>query len=419
MASSQVPGDCYIDMVNGVGPLGPGTGYNDRMGALAIEFAKLQPEDREFLRMMLAPEDTTVKHTLGPHHSSPVTPTVPTAGRAARDSILVLPQDRSGHGNGFMPPKFAMFAGDGQKGEVSYAQWRSEVMSTLRAGIYQEGMIVVNMRRSLRGRAAEVLLSMGDSVSVREVVDKFDVRFGDILPTDVTLEQFFSAKQRPMESMSSWACRLEELLGKIREPASLTAARGMLRSRFWTGIQSGQIKNALRHHFDQGASFEELVKQSRVVENDGSVVVNSSQAALVVEKGPIEEKLDMLIKEMKSLNTRVGNLEKKYSQLSMSSGMAPVPVQAPNPMSNMVSRGPECSNQSVHIPPVGHSASVSAQRRFTGKCYGCGQLGHKHNDPWCPRNRSVVTAAAVQLPEQPQMYTPSSAVQVETRQGNA
>ena len=167
-------------------------------------------------------------------------------------------------------------------------------------------MILVNMRYSLKGRAAEVLLSMGDAESVREVVDKFDVRFGDILPTDVTLEQFFSAEQWPMESMSSWAYWLEELLDQIRQPASLTAARGMLRSRFWTGIQSGQIKNALRCHFDQGAPFEELVKQSKVVENDGSVFVNSSQAALVVNKGPIEEKLNMLVKKIKSLNTRVG-----------------------------------------------------------------------------------------------------------------
>ena len=106
-------------------------------------------------------------------------------------------------------------------------------------------------------------------------VDKFVVRFGDILPTDVTVEQFFSAK--PMESISSWACQLEELLGKIKEP-NLTAARGMLRSRFWMGIPKGRIKNALKHYFDQGASFEELVKQSRLLENDGSVVFNSSQA---------------------------------------------------------------------------------------------------------------------------------------------
>ena len=76
------------------------------------------------------------------------------------------------------------------------------------------------------------------------MVDKFAVRFGDILPTGVIVEQFFSAK--PMESIASWACQLEELLGKIKEP-NLTAARGMLRSSFWVGIQSGRIKNALRH----------------------------------------------------------------------------------------------------------------------------------------------------------------------------
>ena len=118
MASSQVPGDCFIDMVNSVGPLWPDTRYNDRMGALAIEFAKLLPEDCGFLGMMLAPGDTNLKHTLGPHHSSPVTPTVPPASRAAQDNISILSQDRSGHGNGFIPQNFVVFVGDGQKGEV-------------------------------------------------------------------------------------------------------------------------------------------------------------------------------------------------------------------------------------------------------------------------------------------------------------
>ena len=114
-----------------------------------------------------------------------------------------------------MPPKLAAFSGEGLKNEPSYAQWRSEVQSILRAGLYQEPMIMTNVRRSLRGRAADVLLAMGTDVRVQQVLDKFDVRFGDVCPTDMTLEKFFTARQLPTESMSAWGCRLEDIVSRI------------------------------------------------------------------------------------------------------------------------------------------------------------------------------------------------------------
>ena len=39
MASSQVPGDCYIDMVNCEGPSGLDPGFNEELGGIAIEYA--------------------------------------------------------------------------------------------------------------------------------------------------------------------------------------------------------------------------------------------------------------------------------------------------------------------------------------------------------------------------------------------
>ena len=65
---------------------------------------------------------------------------------------------------------------------------------------------------SLRGRATDVLLAMGSDATVRQILDKFDVRFGDIFPTDVTLEQFFTARQLLNESIAACGCRLEDLL---------------------------------------------------------------------------------------------------------------------------------------------------------------------------------------------------------------
>ena len=115
------------------------------------------------------------------HYSNPYTPFVPH-----------MPPPP--HYNTPVPPKFAMFSGEGQKNEPSYAQWRSEVHIIWRSGIYQEAIVMTNVRRSPRGRAADVLLAMGSEVSVQQLLEKLDVRFGDVHPSDRTLEQFFTAR---------------------------------------------------------------------------------------------------------------------------------------------------------------------------------------------------------------------------------
>ena len=162
-------------------------------------------------------------------------------------------------------------------------------------------MIIGNMRRSLRGRAADVLLAMGSEVSIEQILSKFDVRFGDVFPTDVTLEQFFTAKQLPNESIAAWGCRLEDLLSRVRDPISASAARSMLRSRYWSGIQSERIRGALRHHFDSGADFEFLLKHARMAEQESSARV--AQQSVTYNKQP--DKLDMILAQLKDLNTRV------------------------------------------------------------------------------------------------------------------
>ena len=74
-------------------------------------------------------------------------------------------------------------------------QWRFEVRGLVRDNIYSEPVIVQTLRRSLRGTAADVLLHMGESLKIDEVIDKMDKVFGNILPSEAVLKQFYSAKQ--------------------------------------------------------------------------------------------------------------------------------------------------------------------------------------------------------------------------------
>ena len=258
-----------------------------------------------------------------------------------------------------MPPKLGLFSGEGHKNEASYPQWRSEVESVVKTGIYQEAMVITNIRRSLRGRATDVLLAMGSDVNVRQILDKFDVRFGDIFPTDVTLEQFFTARQLPNESMSAWGCRLEDLLSRVRDPSSAATARSMLRSRYWSGIYSDRFRNALWHHFDDGADFESLLKCARIAEQEPSSAVAQQSVA-----GAQPDKLDQIPAQLKDLNVRVQELERKCSYCE-----SPLPMGVPHPTAPVAA---------TVVTPV-----VSSGRPFKGKCFDCGIMGHRRGSPEC------------------------------------
>ena len=186
-----------------------------------------------------------------------------------------------------------------------------------------------------------------------------DMRFGDIFPTDVTLEQFFTARHLLNESMAAWGCRLEDLLSRVRDPSSASAARSMLRSRYWSGIYSDRFRNALRHHFDDGADFESLLMYACIAEQEPSSAVAQQSVA-----GTQPDKLDQILAELKDLNVRVQELERKCHY-----GESPLPmgVQHPSvPVSATV------------VPPV-----VSNGRPFKEKCFDCGIMGHRHGGPEC------------------------------------
>ena len=267
-----------------------------------------------------------------------------------------------------MPPKLAAFSGEGLKNEPSYAQWRSEVQSILRAGLYQEPMIMTNVRRSLRGRAADALLAMGTDVRVQQVLDKFDVRFGDVCPTDMTLEKFFTARQLPTESMSAWGCRLEDIVSRIKDPGSAASAHSMLRTRYWTGIYSDKIRNALRHHFDDGADFESLLRQARIAEQEPTSMPVQQRAVV-----PGTDKLDEILRQLKELTCRVTELEKRCLYPSSS----PVP-----------SHPRQVVNSEAVLPVVTGLSAETERRQFQGRCFACGMLGHRRGSPQCANNQS-------------------------------
>ena len=88
------------------------------------------------------PADSGYSHRRDPSYNHPPLPQVPAPPASGFPSPV--------------PPKLGFFSGQGHKNEASYPQWRSGVESVVKTGIYQEAMVITNIRRSLRGRAADV-----------------------------------------------------------------------------------------------------------------------------------------------------------------------------------------------------------------------------------------------------------------------
>ena len=171
--------------------------------------------------------------------------------------------------------------------------------------------------------------------------------------------------------MSAWGCRLEDLLSRVTDSRSAAAARTMLHSRYWSGLYSDKIRNALRHHYDEGADFEALLRQARITEQQPSGA--TVQQAVTSQS---LDKLDAILKQLTQLTTRVQTLETKLAGMERPSTSSMHESQVLPSVSN-----PGSSGMSSTLAPTPSQQSC----QFPGRCYACGQPGHMRGSPNCPK----------------------------------
>ena len=80
---------------------------------------------------------------------------------------------------------------------------------------------------------------MPDYAGPSAVLTKLEGFFGDVLTGESLLQQFYSERQKPDESIASWACRLESLVTNAIEKGKISASakNDMLRSKFWVDLK--------------------------------------------------------------------------------------------------------------------------------------------------------------------------------------
>ncbi|ELT87417.1 hypothetical protein CAPTEDRAFT_208319 [Capitella teleta] len=138
-------------------------------------------------------------------------------------------------------------------------------------------------------------------------MEKMERIYGNVLPSEKILEEFYTARQGARESVAEWACRIEELVAQLerRDALSAGAAHGMLRTKFYSGLSRSQLRSALRHRFDGGESYAKLLVAARVAELEVSSV-GSNQVGV---ESMLNDKLDKVLEEMSSIRKRVERLE--------------------------------------------------------------------------------------------------------------
>ena len=219
-------------------------------------------------------------------------------------------------------PRLSNFSGDDSKNEVSYIQWKHEVRSLLVEG-NPHPSIHQSIRRSLKGSAASVLLNLGETVTIAEILQKFDVVFVVALSNESLLEDFYKARQNSNESVVSWSCRVESLLTMVKEKgAVISDGSRMVCSKFWSGLTNDRIKQGLRHKFDSGATFNELLVAARSIEQESDTTQAShsiqshsgKEAKVTFQKTSVDDKLDQMLSKMTTIENRLTKLESSKSK---------------------------------------------------------------------------------------------------------
>lgn len=170
-----------------------------------------------------------------------------------------------------MFPKFSVFSGDEHKAksEATFEEWKYEVNCIQKEGTYREEAIAQAIRKSLTGQAKRVLLPMGTSPTVEEILSKLDGIFGNVATGESVLQEFYTAEQRQDESVATWGLRLEEILQKAVVKGHVKSEENTksLRNKFWRSLRSDRLKNATRSKYESIGSFELLRRAVREEEH--------------------------------------------------------------------------------------------------------------------------------------------------------
>ena len=106
-------------------------------------------------------------------------------------------------------PQQPPFSGENQKVDVSFEVWKYELLYCISDAIYPNALILQAVRRSLRGRVRETLLTVDSTATPSEILSKLDDIYGIVSSRQNFLQQFYLETQHADESVADYSIRIE------------------------------------------------------------------------------------------------------------------------------------------------------------------------------------------------------------------
>lgn len=220
----------------------------------------------------------------------------------------------------YNPPKLPFFSGSEEpaKGETTYEVWSFEVKCLQSSQYLPEPVLLHSIRSSLRGEARSLLVPLGENASVTDILAKLDGFYGNVSTGETLIQAFYNDFQKENESIAAYGSRLEQTLSRAIRCGhmDLSAKDSMLRSKFWTGLRSQQLKNSTRHLYDSIKDFQLLLREIRKVDQEESSSSRPSttpkQKVAQQHSGQVPtDQSEQIIKQMSELMGRMKSLEQK------------------------------------------------------------------------------------------------------------
>ena len=171
----------------------------------------------------------------------------------------------------------------------------------VKEGIYSAPLILLAIRRSLKGIAAGSLAYLLPFLFITFSKCLISCLALWSLQNNLLRSFIYAAKQKESETAGSWACRLQQLMSRVTNTGELTVSMGcsMLREIFSIGLCLEKIKTLTRHKFDSGASWTDLLVAVRVVEHEakleGKPTTNKGHSSQWQVSDSVEGKLEQII----------------------------------------------------------------------------------------------------------------------------
>ena len=253
------------------------------------------------------------------------------------------------------PMRISCFSGEAKPkgGEVCFESWNYEVTCLAKDEACPPDALARLIRRSLRGEAAQIILSLGPEATTCEIVTKLEGFYGTLESGAVLLQQLYCSRQSSGEPVASYSARLQLLIDRAEKRGGVP--RGSkdetLRTIFWKGLMDDAVKQAIRHRYDKTKSFDDLVRVARQLEQELAEAKDFRGA------GPTRPTRAQHQPTSALSTSPPGEQSKEAVLAELRQRVARLEVDNKNRDQNRDSFNPQ-------------------QMRFRGPCYRCGGPGH-------------------------------------------